>query len=91
MEYLQPLIHSLVPFWQAILISGLLLAGLAFGLVQRHRGREWLWQRDLAERQQSLEAAQARVVNLEENQRAERETSTHWHVQAATFQPGFRR
>jgi DNA recombination protein RmuC len=86
MEYLQPLIHSLVPFWQAILISGLLLAGLAFGLVQRHRGREWLWQRDLAERQQSLEVAQARVVNLEENQRAERETSTHWHVQAATFQ-----
>ena len=86
MESLQPLLTSLVPLWQALLISGLLLAGLSFGLVQRHRGRELLSQRELAARLQTLETVQARAADLEEKLRVERETCTHWQVQAAAVQ-----
>lgn len=86
MDALLLLTSSLVPLWQAVLVSVLLLAGLGFGLAQRQKGRELLLRHENAERLQALAVSQAQVAELEEKLREEQATRTHWQVHAAALQ-----
>jgi DNA recombination protein RmuC len=86
MDALLLLTSSLVPIWQALLVSVLLLGGLGFGLAQRQKGRELLLRHENAERLQALAVSQAQTAELEEKLRVEQATRTHWQVNAAALQ-----